>query len=91
MKLANYPASKDYEYLAELMLSNLVICIVTGIVSGRKNIGIASAVKSKSGKTINGNCFLIEVNDSDFIASWDKEDFIKKCKECNLEFIVPCE
>jgi len=89
MKLANYPTSKDYKYLAQLMLEYSIVCFVVNDL--RRQVALTQTSKSTLDKTKGETIYQVSSQGTGWIYAWNKGDFIKQCHECDLQFIVPNE
>jgi hypothetical protein len=81
-QIANYATSRDYRRLAELAQQYSIICIVDR--DGTHDVGqtlFSSSMSEKHWQVSSpGRCY---------VRASDIDDFVRRCQQVNLEFIVP--
>lgn len=85
----SYETSKDYNALFELIQKCSVICIVHddsmyGKTAKKASRAACASIYNNVKKTVQ-----ISSKGRAYIHAYDKKDFIKQCKNVDLEYILP--
>ena len=83
LKKFKYKTSKNYELLYELIKTQRIVCFV----ENKKGVDICANIPGNDCDIgVRGISYIYAIGNNE---QERKKDFIKQCKEYNLEFIVP--